>query len=112
MAILQAERKLNDYRAQLRERFLYGDLEPLGGLDALRRFYQLQRQLRVERMQALEDQARRRQKFIENAVQFSLIAFVLAIGSWALWLMISLIIPQSSPHTVQPSTGAIDLEKS
>lgn len=112
MAILEAEQKLRTMRQQLRERFLYGDLYHLGGMDALKRFYELQRQLRERRIRMSQEQRARRQALLENLVTGGLIFAVLAIGAWTLWLMISFILPQQSPHTVQPPIGVIDLEKS
>ena len=91
MAILQAEHKLREMRSELRERFLYGDLEPLGGLDALRRFYQLQRQIRESRIRELQDQQDRRKAFVEACFTGGLIiAGAIAVIS-ILWMTVELI---------------------
>lgn len=91
MAILQAESKLATMRSELRERFLYGDLEPLGGLDALRRFYQLQRDIRAKRIKAIEDQQQRRKAFVEACFTGGLIfAGAIAVIS-ILWMTVELI---------------------
>lgn len=111
MAMLEAEQKLKTMRAQLRERFLYGDLYYLGGMDALKRFYELQRQLRQRRIRMLQEQRARRQALIENLVQAGLIGAVLLFGGWLLWVMVSLILPQSKSATVQPSIGVNVNEK-
>lgn len=111
MAMVEAEHKLKTMRQQLRERFLYGDLYHLGGMDALKRFYEAQRQIRERRIRMIQDQRARRRQFVENAVTGGLILAVLAIGAWTLYLMVSLIIPQSKPPTVQTPIGVIELEK-
>lgn len=92
MAILEAENKLATMRSELRERFLYGDLERLGGMDALRRFYQLQRDIKAKRLQAIEEQQARRQRFIEVSVQITLASAVIGTGIFLIYLMIQLII--------------------
>ena len=92
MAILEAENKLATMRSELRERFLYGDLERLGGMDALRRFYQLQREIKAKRIQAIEEQQARRQQLIEMGVQITLATAVIATGIFLIYLMIQLII--------------------
>ena len=92
MAILEAENKLATMRSELRERFLYGDLERLGGMDALRRFYQLQREIKAKRIQAIEEQQARRQQLIEMGVQITLATTVIATGIFLIYLMIQLII--------------------
>ena len=91
MAILEAENKLATMRAELRERFLYGDLERLGGMDALRRFYQLQRDIRAKRIQAIEEQKQRRKAFVEACFTGGLIlAGAIAVIS-ILWMTVELI---------------------
>jgi hypothetical protein len=92
MAILEAENKLATMRAELRERFLYGDLERLGGMDALRRFYQLQREIKTKRIQTIEGQQARRQQLIETGTQITLATAVIATGIFLIYLMIQLII--------------------
>ena len=92
MAVLEAENKLATMRAELRERFLYGDLERLGGLDALRRFYQLQRDIRDKRIRAIEEQKIRRQNFIQTGVQITLASAVIGAGIFLIYIMIRLII--------------------
>lgn len=92
MATLEAENKLASMRAELRERFLYGDLERLGGMDALRRFYQLQREIKTKRIQAIEGQQARRQQLIETGTQITLATVVIAAGIFLIYLMIQLII--------------------
>ena len=91
MAILEAENKLATMRAELRERFLYGDLERLGGMDALRRFYQLQRDIKAKRLQAIEDQQRRRKEMLETVVTGGLIVMGATAVILILWMAIELI---------------------
>lgn len=79
-------------RAELRERFLYGDLERLGGMDALRRFYQLQREIKTKRIQTIEGQQARRQQLIETGTQITLATAVIGAGIFLIYLMIQLII--------------------
>lgn len=92
MAILEAENKLATMRAELRERFLYGDLERLGGMDALRRFYQLQREIKAKRIQAIEEQQARRRQLIETGTQITLATAVIAASIFLIYLTIQLII--------------------
>ena len=91
MAILEAENKLATMRSELRERFLYGDLERLGGMDALRRFYQLQRDIKAKRLQAIEDQQRRRKEMVETVVTGGLILMGATAVILIVWMAIELI---------------------
>ena len=86
-----AKVKIREMEAEIRHEFLYGGLNHLG-MDGLKEFYNLRRQIRERRIKALQDQKVRRQKFIEMSLYGSLIAVALAFCGFLIWTLIALIV--------------------
>jgi hypothetical protein len=83
--------KIREMEAEIRHEFLYGGLNHLG-MDGLKEFYQMRRQIRERRIQMLQDQQIRRQQLIEMGVQITLASAVIGTGILLIYLMIQLII--------------------
>ena len=85
-----AKVKIREMEAEIRHEFLYGGLNHLG-MDGLKEFYNLRRQIRERRIKALQDQKVRRQKFIEMSLYGVLIAIALGFAGLLIWTLIALI---------------------
>ena len=83
--------KMREQEAEIRFEFLYGGLNHLG-MDGLKEFYQMRRQIRERRIKMLQDQRVRRQQLIEMGVQITLATTVIGAGIFLIYLMIQLII--------------------
>lgn len=86
-----AKVKIREMEAEIRHEFLYGGLNHLG-MDGLKEFYNLRRQIRERRIKALQDQKVRRQKFIEMSLYGVLIAIALGFAGLLIWTLIALIV--------------------
>jgi hypothetical protein len=86
-----AKVKIREMEAEIRHEFLYGGLNHLG-MDGLKEFYNLRRQIRERRIKMLQDQKVRRQKFIEMSLYGVLIAIALGFAGLLIWTLIALIV--------------------
>jgi hypothetical protein len=86
-----AKVKIREMEAEIRHEFLYGGLNHLG-MDGLKEFYNLRRQIRERRIKMLQDQKVRRQKFIEMSLYGVLIAVALGFAGLLVWTLIALIV--------------------
>jgi len=86
-----AKVKIREMEAEIRHEFLYGGLNHLG-MDGLKEFYNLRRQIREQRIKMLQDQKVRRQKFIEMSLYGVLIAIALGFTGLLIWTLIALIV--------------------
>lgn len=84
-----AKVKLREMEKDLRHEFLYGGLNHLG-MDGLREFYELRRQIRERRIRAVQEQKLRRQELLEDIFTGFLILAILAVGALGIWIMIEL----------------------
>ena len=85
-----AKVKIREMEAEIRHEFLYGGLNHLG-MDGLKEFYNLRREIRERRIKMLQDQKVRRQKFIEMSLYGVLIAIALGFAGLLVWTLIALI---------------------
>ena len=85
-----AKVKIREMEAEIRHEFLYGGLNHLG-MDGLKEFYNLRREIRERRIKMLQDQKVRRQKFIEMSLYGVLIAIALGFSGLLIWTLITLI---------------------
>ena len=85
-----AKVKMREMEAEIRHEFLYGGLCHLG-MDGLREFYNVRRQIREQRIKAIQDQAIRRREFIENCFTGGLILFGSGAVALILWLFIEIL---------------------
>lgn len=88
---LIAKQKLKEMEEELRHEFLYGGLQHLG-MDGLREFYQMRREIKEKRERMLYAQARRRKEFVDAVTSWALGLLVLFVGGVAIWFLISIII--------------------
>jgi len=86
-----AKVKIREMEAEIRHEFLYGGLNHLG-MDGLKEFYNLRREIRERRIKMLQDQKVRRQKFIEMSLYGVLIAIALGFAGLLVWTLIALIV--------------------
>ena len=86
-----AKVKIREMEAEIRHEFLYGGLNHLG-MDGLKEFYNLRREIRERRIKMLQDQKVRRQKFIEMSLYGVLIAIALGFAGLLIWTLIALIV--------------------
>ena len=86
-----AKVKIREMEAEIRHEFLYGGLCHLG-MDGLREFYNLRRSIREQRIKMLQDQAIRRQKFIEMSLYGVLIVGTIVLGGVTIWSLIQIIV--------------------
>lgn len=77
--ILTMQVKLQQMEVDIREMFIYGELQHLG-MEGYSQFIQLRREVREKRERMVRDQARRRKRFIENAFWGTLLAITLAFA--------------------------------
>ena len=85
-----AKVKIREMEAEIRHEFLYGGLCHLG-MDGLREFYNMRRQVREQRIKAIQDQAIRRRKFAEHCFTGGLILLGSAAVISILWMAVELI---------------------
>ena len=85
-----AKVKMREMEAEIRHEFLYGGLCHLG-MDGLREFYNLRRQIREQRIRDLQEQAAQRQAFIEASFTVALILGGATTVIFILWLTIQII---------------------
>jgi len=85
-----AKVKMREMEAEIRHEFLYGGLCHLG-MDGLREFYNIRRQIREQRIKAIQDQRIRQQAFFEVCFTVALIiGGAIAVIS-ILWMAVELI---------------------
>jgi hypothetical protein len=77
--------------AEIRHEFLYGGLCHLG-MDGLREFYNLRRQIREQRIKAIQDQAIRRREFVEHCFTGGLILLGSATVALILWVFVEVVL--------------------
>jgi len=85
-----AKVKMREMEADIRHQFLYGGLCHLG-MDGLREFYNLRRQIREQRIKAIQDQLIRRREFVEHCFIGGLILLGSAAVIGILWMAVELI---------------------
>ena len=86
-----AKVKIREMEAEIRHEFLYGGLNHLG-MDGLKEFYNLRRQIRERRIKAIQDQKIRQREFVESCFTGGLILLGSAAIALILWLFIEIIL--------------------
>jgi hypothetical protein len=97
--IFEAENKLAEMERQIRHEFLYGafaDLEGgYGSMDGYKKFCEMRRKVRADRIKAQQDQENAEAEFIENVKLYAGVSAVVIVGAVMLWLMIDFIFQYS-----------------
>ena len=86
-----AKIKIREMEAEIRHEFLYGGLNHLG-MDGLKEFYNLRRQIRERRIKAIQDQKIRQREFVESCFTGGLILLGSTAIALILWLFIEIIL--------------------
>lgn len=94
-SIFEAENKLAEMERQIKHEFLYGafaDLEGgFGSLDGYKKFCEMRRKIRAERIREKEMQELAEKEFIENVKLYAGVSAVVLIGAVMLYLAIDFI---------------------
>ena len=85
-----AKVKMREMEAEIRHEFLYGGLCHLG-MDGLREFYNVRRQIREQRIKAIQDQRAQRQALIEASITVALVLGGATAVILILWMTIQVI---------------------
>lgn len=85
-----AKVKMREMEAEIRHEFLYGGLCHLG-MDGLKEFYNIRRQVRERRIKAIQDQRIQRQAFVEACVTGALVLSGSVAVIFILWMTVELI---------------------
>ena len=85
-----AKVKMREMEAEIRHEFLYGGLCHLG-MDGLREFYNVRRQIREQRIKAIQDQRAQRRALIEASITVALVLGGATAVISILWMTIQVI---------------------
>jgi len=85
-----AKVKMREMEAEIRHEFLYGGLCHLG-MDGLREFYNVRRQIREQRIKAIQDQRIRQRQFVEACFTGGLILLGSAAVISIIWMAVEVI---------------------
>ena len=86
-----AKVKMREMEAEIRHEFLYGGLCHLG-MDGLREFYNVRRQIREQRIKAIQDQRIRQRQFIEACFTGGLVLSGSGAVVFILWMFFEIIL--------------------
>ena len=86
-----AKVKMREMEAEIRHEFLYGGLCHLG-MDGLREFYNVRRQIREQRIKAIQDQRIRQRQFIEACFTGGLVLLGSMVVVFILWMFFEIIL--------------------
>ena len=93
--VFEAEHKLAEMEREIRHEFLYGafcNLEGgFGGMDGYRKFLEMRRKIRAERIRMKQEQEMMQKKFWDDMILYGGTAGVVVVGSLMLWWMIDFI---------------------
>jgi hypothetical protein len=94
-SIFEAENKLAEMERQIKHEFLYGAFADLqggyGSMDGYRKFLEMRRKIRTDRIREKEMQELAEKEFIENVKLYAGVTVVVLIGAIMLYLMIDFI---------------------
>jgi len=93
--VFEAEHKLAEMEREIRHEFLYGafcNLEGgFGGMDGYRKFLEMRRKIRAERIRMKQEQEMMQKKFWDDMILYGGTAGVVVVGSLTLWWMVDFI---------------------
>ena len=93
--VFEAEHKLAEMEREIRHEFLYGafcNLEGgFGGMDGYRKFLEMRRKIRAERIRMKQEQEMMQKKFWDDMILYGGTAGVVVVGSLMLWWMVDFI---------------------
>jgi hypothetical protein len=93
--VFEAEHKLMQMEAEIKHEFIYGafaDLEGgYGSLDGYRKFLEMRRKIRADRIKMKQDQELAQQEFWDNLILWSVSSFLVVVGCVVLWFLVDLL---------------------
>ena len=94
--VFEAEHKMADLERQIRHEFLYGQFCSLeggyGGMDGYRKFLEMRRKIRADRIKMKQDQEQAEKEFWDNLILWIGGGTILAIGGMVIYASIMAII--------------------
>ena len=91
----EAEHKLMSMEKEIRHEFLYGafaDLEGgYGSMDGYRKFCEMRRKIRADRIKMKQDQELAQKEFWDNLILWSVSSFLVVVGCVVLWFLVDLL---------------------
>ena len=91
----EAEHKLMQMEKEIRHEFLYGALANLeggyGSMDGYRKFLEMRRKIRADRIRMKQEQEMMQKKFWDDMIIYGGTTAVIVVGSLMLWWMIDFI---------------------
>jgi hypothetical protein len=94
--VFEAEHKLMQMEKDIRHEFLYGAFANLeggfGGMDGYRKFLEMRRKIRADRIKAKQEQEQMQQEFWDNIILWGGGSTIVLIGVWVIWMLVSLVI--------------------
>lgn len=95
-SVFEAENKLAQLEAELKHEFIYGAFADLpngfGSLDGYKRFCEMRRKIRAERIRMQQEQEQMQKAFWDNLILWGGSAAVVVVGAVVLWMVIDFII--------------------
>ncbi len=92
----EAEHKLMQMEAEIRHEFLYGafcNLEAgFGGMDGYRKFCEMRRKIRAERIRLRQEQEQMQQDFWDNIILWGGGSAIIGVGIFVIYLLVSMVI--------------------
>ena len=94
--VFEAEHKLMQMEKEIRHEFLYGafaDLEGgYGSMDGYRKFCEMRRQIRAERIRMKQEQEAMQKQFWDNIILYGGTSAIVVAGCLVLWIAIDFIL--------------------
>jgi hypothetical protein len=87
-----AKQKLIEMEKQIHHMFIYGDLQHLG-MDGYKDFIKTRREIKAKREKMIYEQMRRRQKFVKNLINGTLIFTIVIISAIIISTIITIVYP-------------------
>lgn len=92
----EAEYKLRQMETEIREMFVVGAWSNLGGefggMDGYRKFCEMRRKIRAERIMRKQEQERMQAEFWDRIILWGGGSTIIAVGAWVIWMLVSMVI--------------------
>jgi len=87
-----AKQKLIEMEKQIHHMFIYGDLQHLG-MDGYKDFIKTRREIKAKREKMIYEQMRRRQKFVKNLINGTIIFTIVILSAIIISTIITIVYP-------------------
>jgi hypothetical protein len=99
--VFEAEHKLMQMEKDIRHEFLYGAFANLeggyGSMDGYRKFCEMRRKIRADRIKAIQDQQAAEKAFWDNLILWIGGVTIVGIGGMVVWVSVMAIINRGAP---------------